>query len=124
MSLPHFGVLKIAAWIATSIVVLGLAAAAEMKEGTNPIIWVALIMGTSSLLVAIITGFFSLKIQTRVERKVDKVDTKVDTVEKNTNDKLTKLLEEKSAAATRADRAEAFMEGSEAERTKRGDETS
>jgi hypothetical protein len=65
---------------------------------------VAIIMAIPPTISAFMWGWVNHK-------KIGKVEEKVGIVEVNTNNKLTKLLEERNTATTRADKAEAHAEG-------------
>jgi hypothetical protein len=105
MTTPHFlGAWKIAIWAGGSLVVMATALVADMQQGMSPLVEVALITSISSLLVAIITGAVSIYLQRRTGQKVDGI--------------LSKSLADQQSASTRADTAEGFTKGSDAERAK------
>jgi hypothetical protein len=103
MNTTHlYGAWKTALWAGGSLAVMATALIADVKEGMNPLVQVALITSTASLLVAIITGGVSIYMQYRTGKKVDGLFTDAHASEK--------------AANTRADTAEAFTKGSDSER--------
>jgi len=70
----------------------------------DPTVKVAVIMAIPPTVSAFMWGWVNHK-------KIVKVEEKVGIVEVNTNNKLTKLLEERNIATTRADTAEAHAQG-------------
>lgn len=114
MSLPHLSALKIGYWIAGSIALTAGALFAQIQQAnSSAAIWVAIIMGLSSLLVSVTVGIFSIILQTRGNRKLAEV-------EKQTNNMNTELRQQRNAATTRADVAEGHAAGitAEQDRTK------
>jgi hypothetical protein len=86
----------------------------------DPTIKVAVIVSIPPTLTALFGAFANYKQYRELHKKVNTVENKVDTVEVNTNAKLTKLLDERNVASARADQAEGHIEGvkSEQDRTK------
>jgi hypothetical protein len=96
MSIAH-----ISAW-KTSTVILGATWVTVVM--LDPTVQVAIIGAIPALVSSFIWGWVNHR--------------KISTVEVNTNDKLTKLLEQRDAAMTRADFAEGRQEGAASERDK------
>jgi hypothetical protein len=104
--IPH-PVLKLLSMLVMAALIIWLA--------LDPTVQVALIVSVSG----IINGAVLWKLN-HLTAKVGLVAEKVDVVEKNTNSKLSQLLDERNTATTRADKSEAHAEGikDEQDRTK------
>lgn len=96
MTITHISAWKAVTWM------LGLAWAAVVV--LDPTVQVAIIGAIPALVSSFIWGWVNHR--------------KISVVEVNTNDKLTKLLEQRNAATTRADFAEGRQEGADSERAK------
>lgn len=93
MTLPHFTALKI------TTLVLGMAAAAVIAM--DPTVKVAIIAAIPPTISAFLWGWVNNK--------------KLTTVEKNTNNKLDQVLDQRNAAVSRADKLQGQIEGTKAE---------
>jgi hypothetical protein len=85
-----------------------------MEFSVTELVKVALIMSIPTTVVGIgglVLGFLNRSDQKQIKGAIGKMDSVIGTIEKNTNDMLTKITLERNAAATRADRSEGKAEG-------------